>query len=157
MMTVTNAILQAYGKERLPMLSMFIGAVVKVILSYVLIGIPRVNIYGAALSTFFCSLTVSAMNFAYIKKSTNSVESPIKLFGNSLWASMLSVAIGGGVYFLLLPWIGASSMLTVASIVVSVVAFAISALKLGAVKEEDLLLLPCGDKIYRMLKKTKLV
>ena len=153
MMTVTNAVLQSYGKEKLPMLSMFIGAVVKVILSYVLIGTPIINIYGAALSTFVCSLTVSAINFAYIKKCTDVADSPMKLFGNSLWASMLSVAIGGGIYFILLPRIGASSMLTVVSILVTVLAFAVSALKLGAVKEEDLLLLPCGDKICRILKK----
>ena len=157
MMTVTNAVLQAYGKERLPMISMFAGAVVKVVLSYILIGTPSINVYGAALSTFVCSLTVSAINFAYIRKCTDAVESPIKLFGNSLWASVLAVAVGGGAYFLLLPWTGASSMLTVGSIGVTVLVFGVCALKFGAVKEEDLLLLPRGDIIYRILKKTKLV
>ena len=157
MMTVTNAILQAYGKERLPMVSMMVGAVVKIVLSYLLIGIPSINIYGAAISTFVCSLTVAAMNFFYIKKCATGLESPVRLFGNSLGASALAVAVGGGAYFLLLPRIGASPVLTLLSIGTTAFVFAVSALKLGAINENDLLLLPGGNKIYKILKKTKLV
>ena len=157
MMTVTNAILQAYGKERLPMVSMVVGAAVKIVVSYLLIGIPSINVYGAAISTFVCSLTVAAMNFFYIKKCATGLETPVRLFGNSLGASVLAVAVGGGAYFLLLPRIGASPMLTLLSIGMTVLLFAVSALKLGAINENDLLLLPGGGKIYKILKKTKLV
>ncbi len=156
-MTVTNAILQAYGKERLPIVSMLAGAAVKVILSYILIGMPSVNIYGASISTFVCSLTVSVINFIYVKKCAPSLESPAKLFGNSLLASAVSVAMGGGLYLFLLSKLGASSVLTLCSIAVTAVVFVILALKLRAVREEELLLLPKGDKIYKILKKVKLV
>jgi stage V sporulation protein B len=157
LMTVTNAVLQAYGKERLPIVSMLVGAGAKIALSYILIGIPSINVYGASISTFACSLVVSAINLSYIKKCTDTMESPVGLFGNSLWAAVLSVAVGGGVYFIALRRIGASSALTVASIGITALIFAVSALKLGAVKEEDLLLLPGGERICKMLKKVKLV
>ena len=156
MMTVTNAILQAYGKERLPIISMVVGAVVKVVISYILIGIPEINIYGATISTLACSFVVSEMNFAYIRKCTNRIESPARLFGDCLWASMLSVAVGGGVYLLLITRVGASQLLTLASIGITVFAFALLGLKLGAIREDDLLMLPKGEKIYKILRKIKL-
>ena len=57
MMTVTNAVLQAYGKERLPLVSMLVGSAVKIVLSYVLLGIPQINVFGASISTFACCLS----------------------------------------------------------------------------------------------------
>lgn len=157
MMTVTNAVLQAYGKERLPLVSMLAGSAVKIVLSYVLIGIPQINVFGASISTFACSLTVAAMNFAYIKKCAPEVASPIKLFGGALGASAFSVAVGGGVYFLLAARIGRSSVLTLAAVGLTAIIFVISAVKTGAVSHDDILLLPKGEKIYGTLKKVKLI
>lgn len=157
MMTVSNAVLQGYGKERIPLLSMSLGAVVKIVLSYVLIGIPEINVYGAAISTFLCSLTVSLVNFVYIKKSASDVEAPIKLFGGTLAAAVISVAVGGVAYVAFVKYIGSSSALTVAAMGITALLFAILALKFGAVKESDLSLLPAGDKMCIILKKTKLI
>ena len=157
MMTVTNAILQAYGKERLPIFSMLAGAAVKIVLSYILIGMPNVNIYGASVSTFACSLTVAAINFAYVKRCSEALDSPVKLFGASRVASSVSVAVGGAAYFTLLARFGSSWMLTLGAISVTAVLFALLALKLGAIGEDEILLLPRGDKICKMLRKVKLV
>lgn len=157
MMTVTNAVLQGYGKERLPLVSMSIGAAVKVIFSYVLIGIPEINVYGAAISTFLCSLTVSLVNFAYIKKCATAIDNPLKLFGGTLVAAMLSVTAGGAMYLALGKYMGISSALTVASVGMTALVFVILAVKFGAVKESDLALLPAGDKLCMILKKTKLI
>jgi stage V sporulation protein B len=157
MMTVTNAVLQAYGKERLPLVSMLVGSAVKIVLSYVLIGIPQINVFGASISTFACALAVSAMNLAYIKKCAPEVAGPIKLFGGALGASVFSVAVGGGVYFLLAARIGRSSALTLATVGLTAIVFVISAVKTGAVGREDILLLPKGEKIYGTLKKVKLI
>lgn len=157
LMTVTNAILQAYGKEKQPIVSMLAGSAVKIIFSYILIGIPEVNVYGASISTFLCALTVSIINFAYIKKCTEGMDAPVKLFGSTLAASVASVAIGGGIYFTTALSYGRTSLLTVLSICVVVLAFVVLALKFGAIREEDIALLPSGNKVCDILKKIKLV
>lgn len=156
-MTVTNAILQAYGKEKQPIVSMLAGSAVKIIFSYILIGIPEINVFGASISTFLCAMTVSLINFAYIKKCTKETDTPMKLFGGSLAAAVVSVAIGGGIYFTAELSYGRTSLLTVLSISAVIFVFGVLALKFGAIREEDITLLPCGDKVCNILKKIKLV
>ena len=68
LITVTNSILQAYGHATYPVLSMTVGAVLKVILLGALVGNPKVGILGAPISTFFCDLCVVAVNFLRIGK-----------------------------------------------------------------------------------------
>lgn len=157
MMTVTNAVLQGYGKERLPLISMSVGAAVKIIFSYVLIGIPEINVYGAAISTFLCALTVSIINFVYIKKCAPAVSSPLRLFGGSLAAATVSVSLGGAVYLVLVKYCGRSSAITVLSVAITVFAFVLLAVKMRAVNESEIALLPGGEKICMILKKTKII
>lgn len=68
LITVTNAILQAYKKAYLPIVSMICGAAVKIVIEYFLMGTPSVGIVGAPVSTFLCNLTVAGMNFFFIGK-----------------------------------------------------------------------------------------
>ena len=158
-MTVTNAILQAYGKERKPIISMLLGACVKVIMSYILIGIPEINIYGAPISTLLCDITVSAVNMSYIKKVSNHMNGAMKLFSRSLVASALSIGICGAGYYIMLKnaTLESTASFTVAAIAIAAAIFVVFAFKLKAVNESDILLLPKGDKICLLLKKIKLM
>ena len=47
LMILTNAILQTYGKEKLPIFTVIVGGVVKIIMNYILVGNPDINIHGA--------------------------------------------------------------------------------------------------------------
>ena len=49
-----NAIMQAHGDVTTPVINMLIGGVVKVIVNYVLVAIPSLNIIGAAIGTIVC-------------------------------------------------------------------------------------------------------
>ena len=46
LMILTNAILQTYGKEKLPIFTVIAGGVVKVVMNYILVGNPEINIMG---------------------------------------------------------------------------------------------------------------
>ena len=48
---LTNAIMQAHGFVSLPVINMLIGGIVKVIVNYILVGRPGVNIMGAPIGT----------------------------------------------------------------------------------------------------------
>ena len=54
LVTVTSAVLQARGRAGVTVFSMLLGAVVKTVVGYYLIGLPSVGIYGAAIGTVLC-------------------------------------------------------------------------------------------------------
>lgn len=68
LVTVGNAMLQTYGRARIPMISMLVGSVTKIVVSYFLIGNASVSIMGAPISTLLCDLVINIINFYYICK-----------------------------------------------------------------------------------------
>jgi stage V sporulation protein B len=67
-LAVTNATLQACGRERYPVISMLAGAAVKCASSIILLD--RFGIAGAPISTFICYVTVTALNLYFTVKYT---------------------------------------------------------------------------------------
>ena len=157
LMTVTNAILQAYGMEKRPIVSMFVGALVKTVFSYILIGTPSINIYGAPISTFLCALTVTAINLYYIKRATGELNSATRLFIKPLLASGVSIGSMGIVYFTIRNLIGESYALTLILIMGAAALYALCSFKMRAVTAQDVLMLPMGEKIEKLLRKVKLL
>ena len=68
LMILTNAILQTYGKEKLPIFTVIAGGVVKVVMNYILVGNPDINIHGAPISTLCCYLTICGLNLFFVWK-----------------------------------------------------------------------------------------
>ena len=64
----TSGILQGCGKQRIPMYTLFAGVVCKVLLNYLLIGIPSVNIHGAPIASLVCYTVSMVPNLYYVKK-----------------------------------------------------------------------------------------
>ena len=131
-----NGILQGMGKPMVPVIALAIGMVFKVIISYVLTGIPSINIIGSGIGTL-SAYAVASIIEPLITVVTMYVV--VKLFygttvgflGNSL-ATLVSIAVGGVAYVLVL-------------------------LGIGGIRKDELLNMPKGDKIYSILKKLKLM
>ena len=66
---MTN-MLQAVGKANVPVKSLTVGAVVKVVANYIFIGIPSININGAVIGTVLCYLIVVIYNYIALIKAT---------------------------------------------------------------------------------------
>ena len=69
----TNSILQSFGRTTQPVIDMAVGGVVKVALSYVLIGIPQVAAMGSAISTVASSVVMVVLNLIAIRSSLPAV------------------------------------------------------------------------------------
>lgn len=91
--TVGNAVLQAFGKCNVPILSMAAGALVKTVLAYMLIGNPSINIAGAPISTFACDLTINIINFCFIVKLVPRNIPQRKILLRPFMAAFISVAL----------------------------------------------------------------
>ncbi len=156
MITVTNAILQAYKKTNKPLISMIVGSVVKVIASYILIGIPSINIYGAPISTFLSILTIVAMNMYYISRESEYMQSIMKLFGKPFIATFAAISAGVAIYIALEAFISfkGNILIVIGAVLILYLLFI---LKMKALEKDDILMLPAGEKILKLLKKIKLI
>src|SRR5699024_6944600 len=95
LVAVTNATLQAFGRIDLPLISMFLGAVVKMLGDYYLIGNPNFGILGAPISTAVCYWLIALLNLFHIARLSHALPSLGKTVGRPLAAT---VGMGAATY-----------------------------------------------------------
>jgi stage V sporulation protein B len=147
---VTNSVLQAYGKERFPVYTMLAGGVIKIIMTYVLVGIPEIGIRGAAWSTLACYAVIALANFVLIVKTMK-----VKLPPAFLRCVISSAAMGVAAYFIYYALLRLNLPLIIAlggAMVAAVLVYAIFIVMLKAITRDDLSYVPKGDKIARLLR-----
>lgn len=157
MISVTNSILQAYGREMTTIVSTCAGIAVKFVASYVLIGMPQVGVYGISLSTMLCYLTIMCFNVFFMVRFTGIVPGIRKIFLKPFVASVLCAAGAIGSHFLLEKTPLAGKLSTVVSILIAVVIYAVVILLIKGLDREDVEMLPGGDKISAVLIKHNLI
>lgn len=151
-----NAVLQASGKERLTMLTMITGGVVKIAVNWFLVARPEINIYGAPVGTLVSYLVMAVMNYVFMCRTLDERPHLAPVFVRPLAASVLMGASAWAIYGLCARFIGNGSWLGTAvcmmlAIIVAVVVYAVSAISLRTITADDLKLIPGGEKIGRML------
>ena len=150
-----NAILQASGKERLPMYAMITGSLVKIVINWFLIANPKINIIGAPVGTFCGYLTMCLMDYAFIRKALGQNPNMGRVMGKPLLCSALMAVAALGSYAALTALLGQSWLALLASmgiaIGIAVIVYAVAVIRLRALTMEDLKLIPKGEKIGRLL------
>lgn len=154
LMTVTNAILQAYGEERRPIISLAVGAVVKIFSEMLLVS--NIGIIGAPISTFLCSLAVIVMNLSALSRLIDYRACILKLFAPALFCAVLSGAVALVSYYLIVR-VAPSTVSVILSVIITALFYLIFSLKSGALPKDDILLFPLGDKLYGLFAKLKLI
>lgn len=150
LITTTNAILQSYRKTIKPIVSMSIGAMVKILFAYFLIGNPSVGVFGAPISTLFCDLTVTCLNLRFLGMEipkTRKAKGIWQTYYKPLAASLLAILSSIAVYLPLYHANVGMVVSLVASIFVAGVTYAIFAVVLKIITSEDVMLFPMGEKI----------
>lgn len=155
MITATNSVLHAYQTVNLPIIAMLCGAAVKIVSAYFLIGNPRIALVGAPVSTFLCNAAVVLMNLFFAERLCHAADLR-QVFLRPLYAAILSVGISCGIYYILTSHFAAHAMITLVSITIAVVFYLLFACLLGVLREEDILALPFGNRLCRMLRKIHL-
>ena len=145
-MAVTNSTLQAFGRIDLPLVSMFAGAVVKMLGDYFLIGNPALNIMGAPISTALCYWLIAVINLAAIARLMPERPGYISLFAKPvLLTAVMALAArsGYGLFCRLLP----ERWAVLPAVLLAAVVYVVLALAIGAVTRQDLQTLPKGEKL----------
>lgn len=152
---VTTAILQATGKTWAPVWHMAAGGVSKVVVNYFLVGSPHFNINGAPIGSIVCYVLILALNIIKIKKTIgiklNVVDAIVKPLVSVTAMGIVSVFS----YYLVN---GAGRVLEAAiPIIAGALTYLILLFLLKAISEDDIKMLPAGDRMLLKLRKIKLM
>ncbi len=162
---LTN-ILQAIGRADVPAKALALGCIFKIGLNYILIGIPELNVKGAVFGTAFFYLLCIVYNYSVLRKETG-----VKIDFKTVIVKPLIAAVlcGGSAYvsYMLLCRVltfgdmsgrlNGQSLACIISIGVAVVVYGITVLLTKTLVKNDILMLPKGEKIAKILEKYKLI
>ena len=150
LMVATNGVLQAYGKEYIPVVTLLCGGILKIITNYLMVGDPATNVRGAPVSTLYCYGLIVVLNLIAIARCVPERPSYLRLFARPVLITAVMALAARSSYGLLarsLP----ERWAVLPAIAVAVVVYGVLVLALGAVTRQDVLDLPKGEKIARML------
>ena len=151
-----NAILQASGKERLPMVALITGSLLKIVINWFIIAIPTVNIYGAPIGTLLGYFCMAAMDYYFIRTALKQNPNLIKAFGKPLICSAVMGLSAFGVYQLAAVITHASGrfglLLCMAlAILAAMAVYLFAIIRTRCITNDDLKLIPGGEKVGRFL------
>jgi len=153
MVTVTNSVLQAMGKVYVPVKSMLAGAAVKLTSNFILLRF--IGIYGAPIATSLCYGTIMVFNMVAIKRD----GIPFSI-SRVFLKPLISSAVMGGFAWLIFQPISAAfgtgmlrnAFAVLVTILLSAVVYLLMLLATRALPKEDILMLPKGEKIAKILR-----
>lgn len=147
-----NSMLQAVGKQMVPVKLMLIGAVIKLTLNYTLVGIESINIKGAPIGSLACYVFIVVSSVVILCRTTKVKLDVLSTFVRPLGAAIICGAAAWVVQNLLGLFTD-SRIVTFLAIAAAAVSYVISLFLLRAVSKNDLILFPKGEKLVKILEK----
>jgi len=142
-----TAILQGAGKVMLPVRNLLIGAVFKVVITYVLVGNPAWNIRGAAMGTVVCYAVAAVLDLVGVIRHAGMAFS----FRDIILKPVLAAGIMGlavwGVKAYGYPLTGSWGITLVLAIGAGIVVYGVMLFVVRAMTKEDLALVPGLNKL----------
>ena len=148
-----TTLLQAIGKAKIPAISFGAACVVKIVLNYILVGMPEFNIKGAAISTVACYAISVFVNMVFLIKYTKVRINFVSVALKPIIASAFCGLAAWGSYKLLDGLNISDKIITLIAIVIAVIVYAGVLLLIKGLSKEDVLMLPAGEKIAKVLEK----
>ena len=146
------SMLQAIGKEKISLRNVAIGAALKVIVNFVFVGIPTINIKGAAIGTFVSYLFIFISNLSSLIKYTGVKPNIYKTILKPFIA-----ALACGLSTVVLDLSAMGKIGTVLEIGVAAVVYLVILIILNTFEPDDVLSLPKGEKILKVFRKLKVI
>jgi len=149
-MRTLSASLQGIGKMTLPVINLGIGAVIKIVATYILVGIPSLNVNGAAIGTVIAYLTAALLNYRGLRKHADVDLDLGNIFIRPLWASLIMGAGAVGMYKLIFMLHPSNLIASGIAIIFAVIVYFVMVFVTGAVSREELALVPKGETLYNI-------
>jgi len=147
-----NSMLQAVGRADLTVKILVACASLKLVINYVLVGIPEINIRGAAIGTLICYILIMSISLFFLFRTAKIKPNFKTTFIRPTLSALICAAAAYGAYALLhavLP----GNLSTVLAIGVAAVVYVVCLVLLRAITEDDIKLLPKGEKLAKLYRK----
>ena len=150
-----NGALQGYGKLMIPTISLGIGVFVKFILNIILIPIPSIGIYGAAIGSVACHFVAFCIVFTMLRKN---IKLNLTFSKFVLKPAIATIIMGICSYFsyVVLKGIIVERLATILAIIIATIIYILSVVALRIFTKDEFKMMPAGDKIVRILEKFKI-
>ena len=145
-----TGILQGAGKQHIPVINLFIGGVIKVVLMLTLMRNPNIEIQGAAISTTACYIVAGVLDAIYLIRYTKLKLNVLDTFIKPLVAALV---MGGAAYFsynMIYSKIASNTVATAGAILIGVILYLVGVLWMRMFSEEDLTLIPGGSILAKL-------
>lgn len=146
-----NSMLQAVGRADLPVKIMLVGGVLKLLINWKLVSMPEINIYGAPVGTLVCYAFIFFAGLICLCRVTGAKLSILQVFLKPLLAAGLC-AVAARTSCSLLMLVIPPKVATLAAIAIAAVFYAGVLLLLHVIGEDDIMMLPGGEKLKKALK-----
>ena len=156
---MSTAFLQACGLERLAMYTLPIGGIIKIIVTWFLVGSPAIGIIGAPIGTLVSFVAITLMNMVFLWLKAPARPDMKLAFAKPLLCTAVMSAAAWAVYFVLYKAGGSFftagrlrfAILMCIAIIAAIIVYAVMVIVTGALTKEDMKLLPKGEKIAEIL------
>lgn len=154
--TITNAVLQGLNRMMKPVKNATVALILHIVALFIMLVVFKWGLYSIIVSKIVFSLCMCIMNAHDIREAVGYVQERQKTFVIPGIASAIMGAAAFLVQFVLDIFIG-GRIATLAALIVAVVVYAISLLKLGGLSEDELLSMPKGATIISICRKFNLL
>ena len=150
LITIMTGILQGIGKQVYPVVNLFIGLVFKVVVTWILVGTPAVNVIGAPLGTMAAYIIAVSLDYYCLKKYTQVTLDGKLLIVKPLISAVAMGVIVAGVYYGLMALTGSNTLATLVAILAGVASYGFMVIKTKTILREEALELPMGGKLVSL-------
>ena len=160
MQLITTAILQANGHEKAPVFSYTVGGLAQIVVDYILVSNPDINILGSPVGTLSCYISITLVNMIFIMIKVKSKPNFAKIFIKPILCTAV-MGVAARVVYELLYKVGFGSMgdgrlaLTVymaGAIIIAVIVYGVLIIATKTITREDMRYVPKGEKVAKFLK-----
>ncbi|MBQ3281503.1 MAG: polysaccharide biosynthesis protein [Eubacterium sp.] len=157
-MQASTSVLQAVGKQMIPVRNLFIGCIGKFIVTYMLLRVHSINIMGACAGTLTAYFIAMLLNEFAVRKYTGVRIDYVKTYVKPAAATALMSVTAAGVYRAGEALIGttshaAAAICTLLAVVMAVIVYAVSVFAIKAITVDELQDFPAGDRLARIASK----
>ena len=147
-----NGGLYGLNKTYVPTIALALGAIAKFILNIILISNPNIGIMGAGISSIVCQITVFLITFSVLQKHIKLQFKAVRM----IIAPILAASFMGICTYFIRQSLGSvvgNLISTIVAIGLGAVIYIVTIFLLKILTKEDIMMIPFGSKIYRILLK----
>ena len=153
---MTN-MLQAIGRPMAPVKNIAVGAIIKIGVNFILVGIPQVNILGAPIGTLMCYMYIAAADLFCLVKYSRVVPSIFTTILKPLAAAAACGLTAFLVNLLLTALLSGGKLTTLISIFAAVIVYLVAISLFRCIDRNDIVTLPKGEKIAEICTKFHII